>query len=112
MNIGSKYLTPDEYDHAWEPKYQALEKKYETENQNESSEYNSELERLDYQYAKAVALRIHQKVQETIQDCKSAIESNDYPSFDKKLEQLSILWKDFNGPFHYKMSARSILQRD
>ena len=112
MNIATKYLTRDEYDRDWEPKYQALEKKYETENQNESSDYNSELERLDYQYAKAVALRIHQKVQETIQDCKSAIDSNYYSSFDKKLEHLSSLWKDFNGAFHYKMSARSILERD
>ncbi len=112
MNIGTKYLAREEYDHDWEPKYQALEKKYESENQNENSDYNSDLERLDYQYAKAVALRIQQKLQEATQDCKSAIESNDYSSFDKKLEYLSILWKDFNGSFHYKMSARSILERD
>ncbi|MBN2143049.1 MAG: hypothetical protein JW774_00345 [Candidatus Aureabacteria bacterium] len=115
MNIAMKYLDREEYDRDWEPKYQSLEKKYFKEEGTpigDSAEYDSELERLNYLYAKAVSQRIHQKMREALTDCQSSLEKNDYSGFEKKWETVNSIWKDFNTSFHYKMSARGILEKD
>jgi hypothetical protein len=114
MNIATKYINRDEYDRDWEPKYQNLEKKYFNEEgnpQGDATEYNSDIEKLDYYYAKAVSQRMRQKMLDIMVECKSALERNDYNDFEIHFQALTQVWNDFNTPFHYKMNARSILER-
>ncbi|EKD27665.1 MAG: hypothetical protein ACD_79C00643G0003 [uncultured bacterium] len=115
MSIATDYISRDEYDREWEPKYQALEKKYADDAGNltgDSNEYNADIEKLDYYYAKAVANRIQQKIAEILEHSKSAIERNDYNEFEENLKKVQKIWGDFNTPFHYKMNARGILEKD
>ena len=115
MNIAAKYLTREEYESEWEPKYQALEKKYFGDDgsaSGDTTEYNSDIEKLDYFYAKTVSQRMQKRMIDQLGICKSALERNDYKEYEAQLEVLSNIWKDFNSPFHYKMHARGILERD
>lgn len=114
MNIANKYLTQDEYDKEWEPKYQTLEKKYFNDDGNpigDMTNYNEEIEKLDYYYAKSVSLRIQDKIKEQLDICKETISRSDYNEYEKTIKDLNALWNDFNTPFHYKMNARVILEK-
>lgn len=115
MNLANKYLSKEEYESEWEPKYQALEKKYFGEGGSDTAdtpEYNADVEKLDYYYAKTVSQRMQKKMAEVLTNGKSALERNDYKEFELQMENLQTVWKDFNSPFHYKMNARGILERD
>lgn len=115
MSIATKYINKDEYDRDWEPRYQALELKYYNEEGKEIGdvkEYDGDLDKLDYQYAKTVSERIHQKIADILVDCKNNVDSREYSKFEKSLSQLQEIWTDFNSSFHYKMNGRTILERD
>lgn len=115
MSISLKYLSQEEYDRDWEPKYQAVEKKYNDDSGNftgSSNDYDDDHEKLDYSYAKTVAIRIHQKLEDSVVDCKSALEAKNYSDFEKKYQDLADVWQDLNTPFHKKMTARTILEKD
>lgn len=114
MNITTDYITKDEYDRDWEIKYQILEKKYFDDDGKEignMAEYDQDIEKLDYNYAKYVSQKIHEKMTQELASCQSALERREYDEYDKTFQELSKHWNNFNFPFHYKMNARSILEK-